>query len=280
MRRPDTRVVLTVGLLLLSAVAAGCAGSSAGNVPARHHDAAPFSAPMDYEGGSGSGLWGDTDSGPSGTGLGCLPGRRYTLAVTLRNRSSSKVTITAVGGPQPAPDIIRRVAVQARLAPPQPKGDGIGALGMHGWSAARLVPVAIPPGGRAVLQSNFLMGRCGDLGPHQTLTVDRRIVVSFRAGADAGRQAIAARAARIILTRGPAKQGCAAPKGATRLIAWDVTCAIAERAAIACHRLPHGTWGRCSEPSREWDCTYTDTAKARERCWLPSKRRSIIVGWR
>src|SRR5438094_3249765 len=91
--------------------AAGCGDSS-------HGFSQPFVANGGIEAGPGSGLWGDTASGPDGMHLGCLAGRHYALVVTMRNRSNAPVTVTGAGGPDPAPRIIRRVAVQFRLAPP------------------------------------------------------------------------------------------------------------------------------------------------------------------
>jgi hypothetical protein len=200
------------------------------------------------------------------------------MAVSLRNHSASTVTITAVRGPEPAPRIIRRVAVQVRLAPP-PSSEGLFIFSLRRWSDSPLVPVAIPPGKAAVVQSNFLMGRCAALRPHQALTVNRAIVVSYRVGDQMGRQEVAAPAARIILTRGPTLQACARPQGATRLIASDITCTLAERTAASCHRLPNGTGGWCTTASRKWDCTFTSASRAFERCWLPSKRQWISVRW-
>jgi hypothetical protein len=123
------------------------------------------------------------------------------------------------------------------------------------------------------------MGRCAALRPHQALTVNRAIVVSYRVGDQMGRQEVAAPAARIILTRGPTLQACARPQGATRLIASDITCTLAERTAASCHRLPNGTGGWCTTASRKWDCTFTSASRAFERCWLPSKRQWISVRW-
>lgn len=206
-------------------------------------------------------------------------GRHFALVVTLRNRSASAVTITGVGAQEPAPRIIRRIAVQLRLAPPPPSGGLIAAPNLRGWSAAPPVPVAIPPGRSAVVQSNFLMGRCDELGPHQALTLNRAIVVSYRAGRHAGRQKMAQEGARIILTRRPTIRRCSPPDGASRLLAYDITCTVAERAAVGCHRLPQGTSGTCTAASSDWDCTFTDASNAHERCWLASKRQSLDVRW-
>ena len=265
--------------VLLSAVLAGVlAGCSLGGGSAHGDAVAPFAMPGGTGSGPGSGLWGDTSSGPTGIRLGCLPGRHWALVVSLRNRSASTVTITGVGGSEPAPSIIHRVAVQLRLAPPPTNGD-LAVSNLQRWSASPPVPVAIPPGRSAVVQSNFLMGHCDDLRPHQALTLNRAIVVAYRSGQHAGQQEIAQRSARIILTRGPTIRPCSAPEGATHLVAYDITCSVAERAAVGCHRLPQGTSGMCTAASSDWDCTFTGASKAHERCWLASKRQSLEVRW-
>ncbi len=87
---------------LIVGVAGLLAGCSLGGGSAHRDVVAPFTTPGGTESGPGSGLWGDTSSGPTGDQIGCLPGRRFALVVTLRNRSASTVTITGVGGPEPA----------------------------------------------------------------------------------------------------------------------------------------------------------------------------------
>jgi hypothetical protein len=277
-RRPSSHILLFFASIPLLVFTVGCFGSSPGGGSAALHGAAPFTTPGGSESGPDSGLWGDTTSGPTGIHLGCLPGRHFALVVTLRNHSTSTVTITQVGGPEPAPSIIHRVAVQLRLAPPPSNGDAIVTY-LRRWSASPPVPVAIPPGRSVVVQSNFLMGRCDRLGPHQALTLNRAIIVAYRAGEHTGRQEIAQKSTQIILMRGPTIRRCAAPTGATRLVAYDITCSVAERAAVGCHRLPHGTWGTCTAASSSWDCTFTNASKALERCWLASKRQSLNVRW-
>jgi hypothetical protein len=102
---------VTCLIAVLALVGAGC-------VEASHRVSQPFVSNGGLEGGLGSGLWGDTSSGPSGMRLGCISGRHFQLAITLRNRSTTAVTLTGARGSEPAPRIIRRVAVQFRLAPP------------------------------------------------------------------------------------------------------------------------------------------------------------------
>jgi hypothetical protein len=263
--------------VVLAGVLAGC---SLGGAAASRVAVAPFTVHGGSESGPGSGLWGDTSSGPTGDHVGCLPGRHYALAVTLRNHSASTVTITGVRGSEPVPRIIRRVGVQLRLAPQTSASEQFAAGGgLKSWSRSRLVPLAVPPRRSAVVQSNFLMQRCSQLPPHQALTVNRSIVVAYEAGQIAGHQGFADPGGRIILTRGPTIQRCSAPQGANGLVAYDISCGVAERAAVDCHRLAHGTWGYCTAAGYEWDCTFTDASKTRERCWLPSKRQNLAVRW-
>ncbi len=269
----------TVAGLALLVGAAGCGGGSSDPTPTHsRHSSAPFAAPIDFDGGPSSGLWGDRGSGRAGDELGCIPGRRYADAVTVHNRSSSTVTITGVDGADPAPAIIRRVATQVRLAPPPPGGDAI-PVNLRAWSAASLVPLALPAGKAAIVQSDFLMGHCATLGHTGSVTVNNTLAITYRADGRAGHQTLAQRAARIVLTRGPASQPCAAPTGATRLIASDVTCAVAVPTAVKCRRLAHGTYGNCTAASHLWSCTYESTARVTERCWLATKRQSITVRW-
>ena len=247
----------------------------------------PFATPSGMSSGPGSGLWGDTYSGPSGDHIGCMPGRRYALAVTLHNRSQSAVTITDVRGSEPAPRIIRRVAVQLRLAPPPPNNNQQGDLTSGGaaagrlmpWSRSPLVPIVIPPGRSAVVQSNFLMRACRLLRHGQTITANHAISVAYTVGQQTGRQTVTQPGAQIILTRGPTARPCSTPQGSTVLTAYDIPCDLAQTAAVACHKLDHGSYGECTAAGQTWDCGFNNQARTRERCWLPSKRQNFAVRW-
>jgi hypothetical protein len=267
---PRTTLLVTTILLL---GASACAGSS-------HGFSQPFVASGSIEAGPGSGLWGDTESGPDGMHLGCLAGRRYALVVTLRNRSKAAVTLTGAHGPDPAPSIIRRVAVQFRLAPPPPKVDLV-VPNLRPWSAAPAVPLTIPPGGSAAVQSNFVMRHCEELGRNRTLVVDGSLVLGYRAAGRAHRQELAQRSARIVLTRGPTIRRCTRAPHSARLVAADVACEVARRAALGCHRLSHRTWGTCSAAGHAWNCTSTAPVgrSSLESCWLASKSQWFRVRW-
>src|SRR6266849_9000015 len=114
----------------------------------------PFAATGGTSDGPDSGLWGDGSSGPSGMHIGCIDGRRFAVLITVHNRTPGAVTLLGGYGQQVSPDVIDRVAVQVRLAPPPPKGDLFQA-GLRSWSGQKSGPVAIPAGRDAWVQSNF-----------------------------------------------------------------------------------------------------------------------------
>jgi hypothetical protein len=261
--------LVAVPILLLAATGCGASAHSQ-----------PFVANGDFESGPGSGLWGDTMSGPDGDHLGCFPGRRYASAVTLRNQLNEAVTLTAADGPDPAPSIIHRIALQFRLAPPPPNGDLI-VSNLRRWSTATSAPVSIPPGRSAAVQSNFVMRHCEELTRNRPLVVDGSLVVRYRASGHAGRQEITQRGSRIILTPGPTIQGCSRVPRSAQLVAADISCDVARRTAVACHRLSGRTWGWCSAFGHQWDCASTAPAgqPSVERCWLASKSHWFKVRW-
>lgn len=225
-----------------------------------------------------SGLWGDGSSGPQGTKLGCFAGRHYAMAVTLRNRSNTAVTLTRAGGPTPAPGIVERVAVQLRPAPPPPTGDLVQSPLRH-WSAAPTRPVTIPPGRSAVVQSNFLMRDCRELTSGRTVTVPGSLPLVYRSGGHTRRQTVSQTSAGFVLVAGPTIRRCARVPGSVYLLAADVGCAAAKAAAPACHPMSHGSWGTCSAAGHTWDCGLA--ASSVERCWLPERSSHWLrVRWR
>jgi hypothetical protein len=262
-----------IATAILLGVAACGGGSSQGS-------SKPFIANGGIEAGAGSGLWGDAGSGPNGMQIGCVTGRHYALLVTMRNRSNAAVTLTSARGPDPAPTIIRRVAVQFRLAAPSSNAR-VFVTNLRRWSAAPAVPVTIPPGRSAAVQSNLLMGHCKELGPSRTLVVNGSLVLSYRASGHAHQQEVAQRSARIILSRGPTVRRCTPVPRSARLVAADIACTVARRAALGCRREPHGTWGTCSAAGHIWNCTATAPAGRRslESCWLASKSQWFKVSW-
>jgi hypothetical protein len=143
---------------------------------------------------------GDGPSTPTGVHLVCRPGRHFALAQTIPNRSRTAVTLTGAVLDPPSVQVIRRVAVQFRLAPPPPKGDLL-VIGLRRWSASAARPVTIPPGRSAWVQSNFLMSSCDLLLPDRTLIANKAITVAYRANGRSGRERITYGGSRIILTR-------------------------------------------------------------------------------
>lgn len=189
MRKPRA----LVGFVTL--LVAGCGGT-------RPISQAPFIAEGGTSSGPESGLWGDGTSGPSGMHVGCIDGRRFAVVITVHNRMKRAVTLLRAGGAEVAPTVIKRVAVQLRLAPPPPTGDRFVA-GLRGWNGKMSPSAAIPAGRDAWVQSNFLMRNCRSLRRNQTLTVNRRVTLTYSVTGAGGTQVVSVRGARIILTRGP-----------------------------------------------------------------------------
>ena len=178
----------------MALLAAGCGGTAS---------RAPFVPDAGVASGPGSGLWGDGGSGPAGLRIGCIDGRRLAVLVTVRNRSAHAVTLLAAGGPQPSLDVIDRVAVQVRLAPPPPSGD-LADPGLRSWSGRPGRAATIPAGRRAWIQANYLMRDCVALPPHRVVRVGGRLTLSYADGAGARTQTVSVAGGRILLSRGPA----------------------------------------------------------------------------
>lgn len=239
----------------------------------------PFVLSGGFAGGSESSLWGDGASGPDGTGLGCLDGRHYADAFGIKNRSKSTVTLTGARGANPAPTIIYRVAIQLRLLPPTPKVSPQVlsppfVSPRRPWSAAPAVPVVIPPGRIAAVQSDFRMRNCNQLASGETVVVPGALVLDYRASGHADRQQVALRGERIVLTRGPTRRRCDPVLGSSSIVAADTGCNAARQAALACHPMSHASWGDCTVGGLLWDCGSTAGAgyPYLEACWLPAKK--------
>jgi hypothetical protein len=185
----------TLGLTAVVVVAAGCGGSAS---------RAPFAAAGGVASGPSSGLWGDGDSGPRGLQIGCIPGRRFAVLVTVRNRSARTVTLLGASGPQPHLDVIDRVAVQVRLAPVPPGGDRMADPGLRSWNGRDGRAAAIPAGRSAWIQSNYLMRDCNAIGPHQVVTVSGGLTLTYAARGRRATEPASVAGARILLIRGPA----------------------------------------------------------------------------
>jgi hypothetical protein len=184
-------------VLAAAAVLTVVSGCGAGTQPVK----SPFSASPGVEDGPGSGLWGDKSSGPRGMQIGCIRGRRFAVLITVHNHTRQTITLLGAVATQHLPEVIERVAVQVRLAPPPPKGD-LAVIGLRFWNPRNSSPAAIPAGRDGWVQSNFLMRNCARLRPTEPVTVNRSITLNYSAGMK-GTEVLAVAAARIILTRGP-----------------------------------------------------------------------------
>jgi hypothetical protein len=184
-----------LALVLLAGSLTGCGGRTivAGDA---------FSPDGGVTAGLSSGLWGDGGSGPSGMHLGCIAGRRFSVYVTAHNRTQRTITVIDGRGDQPFAKIMDRVAVQVRLAPLPPNGD-VFVTGMKAWSREPATAVDIPPGRNVGIQSDYVMRNCKLLRPHESITLNRSVTITYRQGETTAREPIGVRGARIILTRPP-----------------------------------------------------------------------------
>lgn len=222
--------------------------------PAVNAGRGPFIPNGDLYGGSGSGMWGDRSSARYGDELGCLSRRHYSFTITLRNRSKHVVTLTDVRGPNPLPQVVARVAVQFRHAPPPPTGDMPVVLLRH-WSAAPPRPLTVRPGKSAVVQTNFLMRHCSELRGGRKVRIPGTFSLGYRRSGHAGRQHVAQQGAGFTVIAGPVVRTCHPVPGSVSVTAINIGCALARAAAPACHWMPHGTWGSCSAAGRHWACS-------------------------
>lgn len=193
-KKAELPAVLAMALVGLTVVS-GC-GTAAQAVRG------PFVARGGVSSGPSSGLWGDGSSGPNGEHIGCIRGRRFAVLITVHNRLKRTITLLGGGGPQPFRDLIERVAVQVRLAPPPPKGD-LAVSGLRSWIGRNSSSVAIPAGRDGWVQSNFVMRNCSLLHGREPLIVNRSTTLRYSAGGSVGTQVVSVATARLILTRGP-----------------------------------------------------------------------------
>lgn len=257
---------LVVGLALASA---GCAASKQGvagkplvrqqpvslSLKAGRGHRGPFVPNGALYAGNTSGYWGDVSRPGGGETLGCLSGRRYAFAITVRNRSGSAVVLTGVRGPDPLPRVVDRVAEQVRLAPSTPTGDVPAQSPLRAWSAAPAAGVTIQPGQSAVVQSNFLMRHCSALTHRHEVRVPGSFLLSYSQSGRAGEQHVAQRSAAFRLVAGPVIRGCRRATGFVSLTAADISCTLARRAAYAC-RYPSNPnlTGECAGGGHQWHC--------------------------
>jgi hypothetical protein len=106
----------------------------------------------------------------------------------------------------------------------------------------------------ATIQLNFLMHDCAALARGRTVVVPGSIVLRYHAsGHDAG-QKLTLPGNRIVVVAGPRKRTCAPVAGSGSLVAADVTCGFARRAAPLCRAMKNEGWLGCTVDGRFWVC--------------------------
>jgi hypothetical protein len=189
--------VRPVFVAALSVAALALAGSSNAAPRPTAWPLAPTSA---LSGSVGPAAPGDGPSTSSGLHLACIPGRRIAINQPIENRSLMPVTLTGAALDPPSVQVIRRIAVQFRLAPRPPNGDGL-VLGLRPWSAARSARMTIPPGRAAWVQSDFVMSGCALLAPDRSLIANKAVTLTYRSNGRAGSERIPVPWTRIVLAR-------------------------------------------------------------------------------
>ena len=182
---------LIVALVALVALAAAGASSAA--------PAGPLAPSTDLAGDMGGARAVDGPSTPTGFHLACVSGRHVVIVQPLRNVSRLPLTLTGAALDPPSARIVRRVAVQFRLAPRPPKGRAL-VLGIRPWSAASPASLTVAPGREAWVQSNFVLSGCQSLGAH-ALVANRELTLTFRTGGRSGSERIATPWTQIVLVR-------------------------------------------------------------------------------
>jgi hypothetical protein len=186
------RVLLAMPLLVLvSATAASAHGY--------RQSVGPFVLDTQLAGISSGAAAGDGPSTPTGSHIACTAGRRYAFSIPLRNRSNSPVTLTGASVDPPSAQIVQRVAVQFRLAPPDPKGDVLVSW-LGRWSRSQATAVTVAPGHNVWVQEDFLMRNCSLLASDQALVANRSITLAYRTRARTSSQQLGIPGARLIVT--------------------------------------------------------------------------------
>jgi hypothetical protein len=203
--------------------------------------------------------------GRRGMLLGCLAGRQYAYAVTVKNTSGKTVTLTGVRLPDPAPNVVGPVATQLRPAPHPSSGDMLRIVLRH-WSSTPSHALTVKPGQSAVVQSNFRMRQCEELAHGRAVSVPGTLALRYRSSGRPGTQRVVQPGANFVVARGPTLLSCAPVAGSVWIVASDIGCAQARAAAPACHdRSGHWDSGECVAAGRRWDCDFR-TVNA-QWCW-------------
>jgi len=227
---------------------------------------------------------GDFDMG-DGQHVSCAPGRPYPRAVTWQNRSKNTVILTTARPKlDRAPRVLTLVATQLRLEP-RPHGMSSDGGWIYGWrwSADRARPLRVPAGRTAIVQWNFRMARCKELAGGRTRVVPGELFLTYRRGDRVGSRTIPELDSRIFLTQGPTKQSCARVLGgSSRVVSGSMTCGVARKAAVACHRVS-SDGGTCTSNGEVWDCVAGGPDprwQFGESCWRPrNKAQWFAVNW-
>jgi hypothetical protein len=173
--------------------------------------AGPFVSIGGVAAGPGSGLWGDGDFGPDKVELGCIPRRRYPLAIVEKNRSGAAVRIVAAEMRLAAPGALRPLAIQVRLMPPLPPPPNRRTLGpppivgLRGWSSAPMKPLLVPAGRAVSIQVDFVMGDCAHVRKHQRIAGSDTIRLTYVSSGVTGHQTMRTHAVVVLSPTTPAQ---------------------------------------------------------------------------
>jgi len=242
-------------LVLLVAIAAGTVSLF---LELRGPSAAPFGAnpsgtsarsPVAYDGSSfttASGFMGDRDGVNGSTILGCLNHRHYEEGFGLRNRSPGSVTVLSAKWRNSAPGIVQQVATQFRLPVYRP---GVDEIVGDNWSRAPSNPLVIPRGQLLTVETDFVFKHCGQLAGGRSVALPGSVTIRYRVNGIVGRKVIKVPDQAFVLTAGPMRRRCA-----MGLVSTNISCAAAQRAALACHRLADVTSGYCKATGISWSC--------------------------
>jgi hypothetical protein len=121
------------------------------------------------------------------------------------------------------------------------------------------------------------MRHCRELASGKKVVVPDSLVLTYRSSGHTAKQTVSQHNAGFSVALGPTIRPCAPVFGSLELVAADISCAVAQQAALACRHMTHGTWGDCSALGR-WGCGLA--AVSVERCSLSERRaRWFRVRW-
>jgi hypothetical protein len=109
-----------------------------------------------------------------------------------------------------------------------------------------------------------------------------RFVVRYRKSRHARRQRLTIPADKLVVVPGPTKHVCTPVSGSAYLVATDVSCAFAQRAAPLCRTMHNGGWLGCTVDGTFWECgRFAGPGfPLSETCYLPhQKSHWFTVTW-